>query len=206
MVVNGVEQPQRYCGNDPTNRNGGRTGKNFRCKFHGGIESQSYAAVASNALKHGVYSKFLRGTLAPELQELWDKTPRNTDLSNEVHLARMRVAKFQHMLATGTTVVQGSINHATGEQRYHDVEDLLERALKQVESLSRSQQDMHPEQGASGDLRINVSVDVGNADIVDDDVPDLDADGVAHDETVPVASPEPVEEQTSLADELGDDP
>lgn len=144
----------------------------------------------------------LRATLTPEQQKLWDATPINTDLSNELLLARMRVQKFQQMMSEGIVTVEGRINTATGLPKIWEVEDLLDRAMNQVNRLAVSQQAMHPETSATGSMDLSISINTGDQAIEDDDVPDLDADGTkdeapAEDKREPQAAA-PVVEPSAL--------
>lgn len=160
----------------------------------------------TNATKTNLYGKFLRDHLTPDLQKVWDDTPRNTDLSEELALARVRVAKYQKMIHEGILEVEGQVNHATGQAKIWTTEDLLSAAITQVNRLALSQHDMHPETNASGSMNVTLFVE---GQVEEDDVPDLDADGsVPTPEAINVSGGTEVgaEEEDDPLAELGDDP
>ncbi len=199
-----------YCANGPHNPN---SLTNKRCKFHGGLSSGPTSAEGKaknglNAVKHGLYAKRLRDSFKkPEDRALWDQMPTDTDLTNEILLCRMRVEKYQTLLEDGTEEIPGYVSRVTGEVCYHSVHDLLAKSLDQLRLMTESQQRMHPEAGTKGDMTITVSLNTGNKDIADEDVPDLDADGVKHDAVLgdvnPIDDEEP--EDTSPLAGIDDD-
>lgn len=201
MSSNDKENQKRICG--AINRAGNpcrlkplfKTGTrgNGRCKHHGGLSTgpvtpEGKARTAQNALKHGLYSQRLRNSFKSEAdRQLFDEVERNTDLSEEIALTRVKIAHFQEMIEKGTWVREVGLSP----------HDLLTSAKDLLRRLAQAQQEMHPGAGMKGNLRIKVTVSNGKEHSEDDAlVPDL-VDGGSNDSNPLEGPPEDTEPEES---------
>lgn len=171
------------------------------------------ATSSVNGVKHGAYAAKLRALLTPDEQELFDVVPRSTDLSEEIRLSRIRVLRFQAMLARGekfiTTDGKSKSFSQTGEsysESAWSVEELLEKSLDSLRKLIATQHSMNPGAGVSGNLRLTVSVTQDAKDAADAATPNLEAGerDPAHAGDVPSLEA-PADEARSPGDDLLED-
>lgn len=141
----------------------------------------------------------------PRDKRAMERAPTTTDLSVEIAFWRAKHRQFHRMLEEGqATLCTGrrKVRKADGTEEtveiMADVEDLLARAAQMVERLTKTQNDMHPEQ-VSGTLSIEISVPTNiNQDELDS-FPDLEAGG-----GLDAASPEVQPDSTPI--EVDDSP
>lgn len=157
--VTGELKPQTYCKNKP---DAGRT----RCKFHGG-------AVTG---KHGLYAHTLATAWPSDglnSAEMFAQTPATVSLDHEIRLARVKVARWQMMLAKGERFFEYVMMEEVCEPTDSDepqlpckkpvtksvsCEYLLERAMDQLRRLVKTQHDMLPGAEVGGNLRVAVVI------------------------------------------------
>lgn len=174
----------------------------WRCKHHGGRctgpkTPEGKAKVAKNGLTHGLYASLLADTLTEKEKRIWDEMSGNTDLSNELKLARLRlarVAEVRHLLAKAEADggLPDSEKSALVRRVYgRDVKDALSLDWEQLEQtashlvrrLALAQAHINPGAKASGNLKIGLYVTSQAQVAADEDPPDL----VAHDDPDEVA-------------------
>ena len=203
---NAKRKDGQFCANKPHIPN--HLGGNGRCKFHGGLAGGVKTKAAAerirlNNLKHGFYAKRLETAFRDEKdRETFRKAPREADLATEIALVRTKIAKYHELLESGVQVIQtrdGTGVNDNGEvvlERNVDVELLLARAIAILNRLVESQFKMHPESARGGSMTIRFVVEGGT--MVDEDMPNLEADGEKTDEPIPAPAEGPDAEEPAL--------
>jgi hypothetical protein len=122
---------------------------------------------------------------SPEDVKAFKRMPRDTDLSTEIAQLRMQIRQYEAMLAETPpreTILGSVVNPTTGTVAAQNVRDLRDRATSLLNTLTRSQHDMHPEAAKGGQLTLTISLDAGAQAAEPSEVPDLEAEGGRRDD------------------------
>lgn len=150
---------QEYCKNKPV------PGK-LRCKYHGG----------NNSSKHGLYARTLQAAWPDDglnSAQMFAEAPATVGLEYEIKLLRVKIARYQLLLARGEKFFEYVMNEEVSEPTDSDVplapcakptmksvsvEYLLERVTDQLRRLVKTQHDMLPGAEVGGNLRVAIVV------------------------------------------------
>lgn len=152
--------------------------------------------------KHGYYAKRLAASFKnTEDEKLFKSVNRGTDCSEEIALYRTQIVQMQERLANGEITIAGMRGEVF-------LEDILLRKTAMLNSLLRSQHEMHPEANNAGKLKIELSVKVEGGKAVEHDVPDIEGNAAAQAEQTPAEKLEAIEEEKTAhsLEELFEDP
>lgn len=108
-------------------------------------------------------------------RRLFKVVPRGTNLEDEIALTRTRITEYSQMLNEGEQFITVGTDDS-GRSKAVLIEDLLERAVAQLNTLTRTQADYNPQRRGGSGVTVVVQVDAlpASADVdesLDNDEP-----------------------------------